>query len=610
MPSREDIELYVSGNYDGEIAALEAAIAADPALAKLLAEEAELELLLRDAAASASFCPACDDLVRGERCNSCGAAMRPGGYTVERVLVANAHGRMYVAHDADGTQVALKELAFVHAPSPAAVAAFEREAKFLRALSHPAIPRFMASFEEGQGVHTRYYLAQELVAGTPLDKLDDHWYTEAEIVDIAKQVLAIIDYLQSLSPMVIHRDIKPANLLRRTGGKQIALVDFGAAHAHDTTAGVTTIGTFGYMPIEQLAGIVDATTDLYALGASLLHLLTRQEPWKLTQSKTTVNVSAGLRAFLDKLTAPDPANRFQSAKQALAALEARDQLVSRRTSSRRTSRNGLVAIAATATVLAASGAAVYRVTRSSSSETSGTSPPSGARPESKHVFDPRVADPFDAAPRVLESQPRLAITTRLTKSFEGVPLHTAMQQFSEACGLNIVIPEHLSPSLSVDFNDVPCDQAVEVVLESNGLWYQYWPDAQLVRIAPRRELDMEAEAAAARRAAEAVADPLATIDDSLPSGPEIDLDFKDASLRDVIRIIGASAGVTVVAPDYIHGKVTIRLKGVPWEHALQATLSSHGLWYRYRANGKLLRVAPRKELDMEAEAAQQRTRAK
>jgi serine/threonine-protein kinase len=278
--------------------------------------------MLRDAAGAATFCPACDALVREDRCDQCGAAIHPGGFTVERVLVSNAHGRMYLAHDADGKRVALKELAFLHAPSASALAAFEREAKFLRALEHPAIPRFCASFEEGEGVHTRYYLAQELVEGTALDKLDDHWYSEAEIVDIAKQVLTVIAYLQSLSPMVIHRDIKPANLLKRPEGT-IALVDFGAAHVHGSTAGVTTIGTFGYMPVEQLAGIVDATTDLYALGASLLHLLTRQEPWKLAQSKTTINASAPLRASstsssprIRRTGSPTPRPRWQGSRRA------------------------------------------------------------------------------------------------------------------------------------------------------------------------------------------------------------------------------------------------------------------------------------------------------
>ena len=321
--NREDLELYVMGMYDGDVAALERELAGDEAARAIVADEARLDLLLRDAAAAATFCPACDDLVTGERCDACGAALRPGGYVVERVLVSNAHGRMYAARDADGKQVALKELAFVHSPSLEAIAAFEREAKFLRALEHPAIPQFCASFQEGTGVHVRYYLAQALVEGEALvDRLEAHWFSEAEITGIARQVLDVLVYLQHLSPRVIHRDIKPANLIVRPDGS-IAVVDFGAAYVQGTTAGSTSIGTFGYMPIEQLAGEVDATTDPYALGASLLHLLTRREPWRVLQggSLDGLNVSAPMRAFLAKLTAPEPRDRFPSAAEARAALD-------------------------------------------------------------------------------------------------------------------------------------------------------------------------------------------------------------------------------------------------------------------------------------------------
>ncbi|HEY4180526.1 MAG TPA: efflux RND transporter periplasmic adaptor subunit [Kofleriaceae bacterium] len=325
--SRDDLALYTMGAYDGDAAALEARLGEDEGARAMLAEEAELELLLRDAAAAGTFCANCDDLIPDTkepvRCGSCGAAIAPGGYTVESVLVANAHGRMYIARDADGTRVALKELAFVQSPSSDSLAAFEREAKFLRALAHSAIPRFRAAFEEGAGVHTRYYLAQELVEGTPLDaRFDEHFYTEAEIIDIARQVLVVLVYLQSLSPMVIHRDIKPANLLRRADGS-IAVVDFGAAHVQGTTAGSTSIGTFGYMPLEQLAGQVDATTDCYALGASLVHLLTRREPWRILTPTTLgpVNVSPALNAFLQKLVSAEPKDRFANAAAALAGLD-------------------------------------------------------------------------------------------------------------------------------------------------------------------------------------------------------------------------------------------------------------------------------------------------
>ncbi|HEX3758708.1 MAG TPA: hypothetical protein VHW23_08370, partial [Kofleriaceae bacterium] len=83
--NREDLELYVMGLYDGDVAALERELADDAAARAIVADEARLDLLLRDAGAAAVFCPACDDLVRDARCNACGAAVRPGGYRIERV---------------------------------------------------------------------------------------------------------------------------------------------------------------------------------------------------------------------------------------------------------------------------------------------------------------------------------------------------------------------------------------------------------------------------------------------------------------------------------------------------------------------------------------------
>ena len=83
-------------------------------------------------------------------------------------------------------------------------------------------------------------------------------------------------------------------------------------------------------------------------------------------------------------------------------------------------------------------------------------------------------------------------------------------------------------------------------------------------------------------------------------GATVDFDFKDAPIHDLLRIIADTGGVNIVVPDTIDAKVTVRLKRVPWDQALEVILASHGLWYR--REGNLFRIAPRKELDAEDEA--------
>lgn len=83
-------------------------------------------------------------------------------------------------------------------------------------------------------------------------------------------------------------------------------------------------------------------------------------------------------------------------------------------------------------------------------------------------------------------------------------------------------------------------------------------------------------------------------------GATIDFDFKDAPIHDLLRVIADTGHVNIVVPDTIDAKVTVRLKRVPWDEALEVILASKGLWYR--REGNLYRIAPRKELDAEDEA--------
>lgn len=300
------------------------------------------------------LCAGCSRSFRGMRCDHCGVPRAPGGYRIERIIGQGNHSRVYEAVK-EGRRVALKELVFALVPDRSRLDAFEREAALLRQLRHPRIPRFVDSFSEGEGVHQRLYLAQELVPGISLyDSLLQHRYTEAEALQIAREVLEVLIYLHGLSPRVIHRDIKPANLIRRPDGS-LALVDFGAARdlQRGVTHGATLVGTFGYMPPEQLGGTVDETADLYALGATLIHLLSRRPPDELLRHDMaldfagSLNVSKRTASFLARLVARRREDRFRSAREALAALDAKEvQPVAPRPAAKRVSPRTSIVVTA------------------------------------------------------------------------------------------------------------------------------------------------------------------------------------------------------------------------------------------------------------------------
>lgn len=269
-------------------------------------------------------CVACG-AERGDlRCGHCGVPGTAGKYRVVSVIARSAQGAVYRAEDEAGRVVALKELVFALVPSTQELDAFEREAALLRQLKHPAIPAFVDAFSVGAGVHTRLYLAQEFVAGQTLEqRLGEHWFDEAQALDVAERLLDALVYLHGRSPPVIHRDIKPANVVQLPDGA-LKLVDFGAARAV-AAAGThrgTLVGTFGYMAPEQLGGTVEPRSDLYALGATLVHLLARRPPHELLVDgralafERAVNVSTKTEAFLRRLVAPRIDDRFASAQAA------------------------------------------------------------------------------------------------------------------------------------------------------------------------------------------------------------------------------------------------------------------------------------------------------
>src|SRR5262249_9607590 len=172
----------------------------------------------------------------------------------------------------------------------------------------------------------RLYLAFELIAGESLAaRLSRGPLTTSDALPIAERLLDILGYLHGRTPPVLHRDLKPANVVLRPDGT-VALVDFGSVRtlSSERPHGSTRVGTFGYMPPEQLGGTVDRTSDLYALGATLLHALTGRPPSEWLGPSLQLQVPPGLPApfgaWLPRLLELDPARRPADVAQARALL--------------------------------------------------------------------------------------------------------------------------------------------------------------------------------------------------------------------------------------------------------------------------------------------------
>jgi serine/threonine protein kinase len=214
---------------------------------------------------------------------------------------------------------------------------FEREAQVLQHLKLPQIPHYLDYFsvdkEMGGGLPW-FALVHDYIPGSSLQELlkTGKTFTEAQVKDIAQQLLKILISLHELSPPVLHRDLKPSNIIQGKNGK-IYLVDFGAVQEKARAEGVTftVVGTGGYAPPEQLWGRAVAASDLYALGATLVHLLTGIAPGELPQYRMRLRfrdkakVSPDFACWLEQLLEPAVEKRFASARQALAVLEATER---------------------------------------------------------------------------------------------------------------------------------------------------------------------------------------------------------------------------------------------------------------------------------------------
>jgi serine/threonine protein kinase len=201
-------------------------------------------------------------------------------YRVIRPLGRGGMGAVYEALDERLSRtVALKETL---AETDELRRAFEREARLLANLRHPALPKVLDHFSEGDGM----FLVMEFIPGDDLSVMlerEGRPFAPARVVAFAYQLLDALEYLHGLNPPVLHRDIKPANL-KLVGESHIILLDFGLAKGRAGQMALTESRSVlgyspNYSPLEQMQGTgTDARSDLYSLGATLYHLLTNVKP--------------------------------------------------------------------------------------------------------------------------------------------------------------------------------------------------------------------------------------------------------------------------------------------------------------------------------------------
>lgn len=236
-------------------------------------------------------------------------------YEILEAVAAGGMGAVYRARDLhlEG-QCAVKALKDLVEDAHWATERFRQEARLLDRLEHPAIPGIRDYFHVGR----TGYLVMDFVEGKSLaDEVKAQGArSEEQVAADARQVLDVLEYLHGLTPPVIHRDVKPANLIRDAAGR-VRLVDFGLARFTEDHSTQTTAGTISYCPPEQLRGHAEPRSDLYALGATMHHLLTGEAPMFATFPR----LKGPLGAVVARATQADPRKRFASAAEMRAALD-------------------------------------------------------------------------------------------------------------------------------------------------------------------------------------------------------------------------------------------------------------------------------------------------
>lgn len=204
---------------------------------------------------------------------------------------------------------------------------FEREANLLASLDHRAIPRIYDYFS----INDRSYLVLEYIHGHDMEMVINNspdFLPEERVVRWAIELCDVLSFLHTHKPdPIVFRDMKPSNVMINPQD-HVVLVDFGIAKPFETGQKGTMIGTEGYSPPEQYRGEASPLADIYALGATLHHALTRHDPrleapFSFSERpirQINPNVSPLLEAVVNTALQYNPEDRYQSASDMKEAL--------------------------------------------------------------------------------------------------------------------------------------------------------------------------------------------------------------------------------------------------------------------------------------------------
>src|SRR5579859_7703768 len=260
-----------------------------------------------------------------------GTELSYGRYKIERSVAAGGMGAVYLAIDQRFNRpCAVKEMLddFSNEDERTqAIEWFRREATLLLDLKHPCIPSVRDFFDQ----NGKNYLVMDFIEGRTLADVfakegnvpgvnGARGVSEARARNWARQICSVLAYLHSQNPPIIFRDLKPSNIMV-TSRDEIKLIDFGIARTFQSQRQSTVIMTIGYAPPEQMQGMAEPRSDLYALGSTIHRVLTQHDPANNKPDLFSFpiirmlrpDVSVAFDKVIMKALAPQVANRWSSA---------------------------------------------------------------------------------------------------------------------------------------------------------------------------------------------------------------------------------------------------------------------------------------------------------